>query len=113
MFLESKGHTAFTRGKQHLEAIKKAKAYEVTADLDNGLVGSDLECHKEEDHQFKMEVNERFQRPMQRQIAEGVAIHCSQDSTILNGKNKWVQPATSRLSVTRSVEERVQGVRRR
>ena len=62
---------------------------------------------------FRMDVKERFQRPMQRQIAEGVAIHRSQDTVTMNSKNEWVQPATSRMRVTREVAERSNRGRRR
>ena len=72
-----------------------------------------MECHEGEEPMFKMDVVEKFERPMQRQIAEGVAIHRSMDTTTMNSKNEWIQPATSRIRVTREVSERRNGGRRR
>ena len=86
---------------------------EERADLDNGLVAHSLECHMGEEPSFKMDVKEKFQRPLQRQIAEGIAIHRSLDTVIMNSKNEWVQPATSRMRVSREVEERTNRGRRR
>ena len=99
-------HTAYTRGKKHLEALKTAIESRSKADLDNGLVAHYLEFHEGEEPRFKMDVVEKFERPMQRQIAEGVAIHRSMDTIVMNSKNEWIQPATSRIRVTREVTER-------
>ena len=60
-----------------------------------------------------MDVVEKFERPMQRQIAEGVAIHHSTDTIVMNSKNEWIQPATSRIRVTMVVSERRNRGRRR
>ena len=68
------GHTAFTRGKKHMEALRTAREREEKADLDNGLVAHYLQHHRGEDPQFKMDVVEKFDKPLQRQIAERVAI---------------------------------------
>jgi hypothetical protein len=72
-----------------------------------------LDCHRGEETRLKIDVKEKFQRPMQRHIAEGVAIHWSLDTVIMNSKNEWVQPATSRMRVTREVTERTNRGRRR
>jgi hypothetical protein len=106
-------HTAYTRGRKHLESLRTAMEKEDKADMDNGLVAHFLDCHRGEEPSFKMDVKEKFQRPMQRQIAEGVAIHRSLDTVIMNSKNEWVQPATSRMRVTREVTERTNRGRRR
>ena len=89
-----------------MEALRTAREREEKADLDNGLVAHYLQHHRGEDPQFKMDVVEKFDKPLQRQIAEGVAIHCSTDTVTMNSKNEWVQPATSRMRVSREVVER-------
>ena len=52
-----------------------------------------------------MDIAQSFNRPMQRQIAEDVAIHHSKDTVIMNDKNEWSQPTTSRMMVTRQVDD--------
>ena len=106
-------HTAYTRGRKHLESLRTAMEKEDRADLDNGLVANYLDCNRGEEPRFKMDVKEKFQRPLQRQIEEGVAIHRSLDTVIMNSKNEWVQPATSRMRVSREVAERTNRGRRR
>ena len=106
-------HTAYTRGKKHLDALRTAIGNKNKADMDNGLVAHYLEHHEGEEPNFKMDVVEKFTRPMQRQIAEGVAIHRSMDTIVMNSKNEWIQPATSRIRVTREVRERRSEGRRR
>jgi hypothetical protein len=96
-------HTAYTRGRKHLESLRTAMEKEDKAVMDNGLVAHFLDCNRGEEPCFRMDVKEKFQRPMQRQIAEGVAIHWCLDTVIINSKNKWVQQATSRMRVTREV----------
>ena len=106
------GHNAFVRGKKHLDALKTARDKPGKADQDNGLVTHYMDCHMGEDPQFKMDVVEQFRKPTQRQIAEGVNIHQSLDTVSMNNKNEWIQPATSRLRVSRQVrggEERLPG----
>ena len=105
-------HTAYTRWKKHLDSLRTAIEKEDKADMDNGLVAHYLDCHRGEEPNFKMDVKEKFQKPMQRQIAEGVAIDRSLDTVIMNSKNEWVQPATSRMRVTREVTERISRGRR-
>ena len=70
-----------------MDAINTARYREGNADFDNGLVAHFLECHRgaESVVKFKMDIAESFNRPMQRQIAEGVAIHHSKDTVIMNG----------------------------
>ena len=97
------GHTGYYRGKQHIAALKLAREKEHRADLENGLVAHYLECHRGDEHKFRMDVVQQFSRPMQRQIAEAVEIHRSKDTIVMNNKSEWNQPATSRLVVTREV----------
>ena len=78
---------AYTRGKKHLDALRTAIGNKSKADLDNGLVAHYLQCHEGEEPRFKMDVVEKFERPMQRQIAEEVAIHHSMDTIVMNSKN--------------------------
>ena len=58
-----------------------------------------------------MDIVEKFMRPLQRQIAEGVAIHCSSDDVSIKNKNEWIQPTTSRIIVSREVAETGRNIR--
>ena len=55
-----------------------ARHKEHKADLENGL-----EYQRGEDHKFKMDVTQKFQKPMQRQIPEAVNIHRSCDEEFM------------------------------
>ena len=54
-----------------------ARHKEHKADLKNGVVAHYLEYQRREDHKFKMDVTQKFQKPMQRQITAAVNIHRS------------------------------------
>jgi hypothetical protein len=54
---------------------------------------------------FDFNVVRTYRKPMERQIAEAVAIHACQATTILNSKAEWEQPATERLVVTRELPD--------
>ena len=58
---------------------------------------------------FNFDVTRTFTKPMERQIAEAVAIHGCQADTVLNSKAEWEQPATERLVVTRELPDREAG----
>ena len=94
------GASGYTRGNEHLTAIRADNAD-----------GSALARHLREYHGsevgnpgvFKFSVVESFKKPLYRQIAEGVKIHNSQASILINNKEEWVQPATVRLRATNSM----------
>ena len=55
---------------------------------------------------FNFEVLRTFQKPVERQVAESVTIHCCEADQVLNSKSEWEQPATERLVVTRELPDR-------
>ena len=73
------------------------------------MVAQYLKFHKGEKHLFKMDIVQKFKRPMQRQIAEAVNIQCSSDNVIMKSKSELMQPATTRMVANRQVEERKRG----
>ena len=98
-------HTGYIRGKQHLETLRIARYRENKVDLEHCLVAHYLEHNRGEEHQFKIEVKQKFEKQMQRQIAEALNIHRSKVDILMNGKSEWMQPATTRMVVSRQEEE--------
>ena len=97
------GESAFngyTRGRQHLEAIKKPKKHK-----ENAFVRHTEDCHKGEESviKFKMEVVRCYPRAMDRQIGEGCFIQSPEADLIMNGKLDHMQPVVGRMVVSTSV----------
>ena len=96
------GYSGYTRLCQHAEEIRRR-------DQSNAFSKHLREEHP--DHEgdpgvFNFEVVRTFQKPVERQVAESVEIHCCQANQVLNSKSEWEQPATERLVVTRELPDR-------
>ena len=64
---------------------------------------------------ISFEVLRTFEKPLERQVAEAVAIQNCKADLVLNSKAEWEQPAVERLIVTRDLpdqDERRGGVGR-
>ena len=48
-----------------------------------------------------------FEKPLERQVAEAVAIQSCKADMVLNSKAEWEQPAVERLIVTRELPEQM------
>ena len=62
---------------------------------------------------INFEILKTFEKPLERQVAEAVAIQNCKADLVLNSKAEWEQPAVERLIVTRDLpdqEERRIGV---
>ena len=97
------GESAFngyTRGRQHLEAIKKPKKHK-----ENAFVRHTEDCHKGEESviKFKVDVVRCYPRAMDRQIGEGCFIQSPEAELIMNGKLDHMQPVVGRMVVSTAV----------
>ena len=54
---------------------------------------------------ISFEVIRTFEKPLERQVAEAVAIQSCKADKLLNSKSEWEQPAVERLIVTRELPE--------
>ena len=54
---------------------------------------------------FSFQVLRTFEKPLERQVAEAVAIQSCKADTLLNSKSEWEQPAVERLIVTRELPD--------
>ena len=54
---------------------------------------------------FDFQVLRTFEKPLERQVAEAVAIQSCKADLVLNSKAEWEQPAVERLVVTRELPE--------
>ena len=97
------GYNGYTRLGEHGADVR-------TGDLTNAFAK-----HLHEDHPeaaagqvqdvISFEVIRTYEKPLERQVAEAVAIQRCQADQLLNSKSEWEQPAVERLIVTRELPE--------
>ena len=90
----------YTRGRQHLDAIKKPQKHQ-----DNAFVRHTEDYHKGEEGviKFRMDVVRCYPRAMDRQIGEGCYIQSPEADLIMNGKLDHMQPVVGRMVVSTAV----------
>jgi hypothetical protein len=99
------GYSGYTRLCDHGAEIRRK-------DLSNAFAKHLREEHPEREGDttaFDFKVVRTFQKPLERQVAEAVAIHNCKADEVLNSKSEWEQPATERLIVTRELPDREEG----
>ena len=97
------GYNGYTRIGDHGGDIR-------TGDLSNAFAKHLLEDHPEATAEeargaIKFEVLRTFEKPLERQVAEAVAIQNCKADLVLNSKAEWEQPAVERLIVTRELPD--------
>ena len=105
------GYSGYTRLDDHSCDIK-------AGNLSNAFAKHLLEDHpeataREVQTAINFEILKTFEKPLERQVAEAVAIQNCKADLVLNSKAEWEQPAVERLIVTRDLpdqEERRIGV---
>ena len=90
----------YTRGRQHLEALKKPKKHQ-----ENAFVRHTEDCHmgEEAEVKFKMDVVKCYFKAMDRQIGEGCYIQSPEAELLMNGKLDHMQPVVGRMVVSTAV----------
>ena len=91
---------AYTRGQQHLAALKKP-----AKNQNNAFVRHREDCHQNEegDVKFKFEVVRYYTRAMARQLGEGCYILGPEADILMNGKLDHCQPAVGRVTISTMV----------
>ena len=97
------GYNGYTRLDDHGGDIK-------AGNLSNAFAKHLLEDHPEAtgaeiQTAIKFEVLKTFEKPLERQVAEAVAIQNCKADLVLNSKAEWEQPAVERLIVTRELPD--------
>ena len=95
-----KGETSrnmYSRGVEHLRDLKGKSD-------DSPLWMHCVEHHESEIVSFKMELTGTFQKPLARQVMEGIQIH-SFSGVAINRKQEYRQPAVARTQFTRSIRD--------
>jgi hypothetical protein len=101
------GDSAYARCLDHKKDIERK-------DLGNAFA-KHIQLHhpaeegKPEVFQFRLE--NTFQRPAPRQVAEAVKIHGSKADFLLNSKSEWEQPSVDRVTITNEPRQREGGGR--
>ena len=81
VYIGESSRSGYVRGKQHLEAAKTPKSHE-----NNAIARHILEYHESENDStiFKMDVINSFNRPLQRQLKEGIEIARCEADILMN-----------------------------
>ena len=92
----------YVRGKQHLEAIKKPSSHNT-----NAFAKHKMEYHLDEQAKFRLSIIKAFDKPLQRQILEGIEIRRGEQECdlLMNSKLDHFAPAVARISLTTAVAE--------
>ena len=95
------GFNGYTRGRQHLEALKKPKKH-----TENAFVKHREDFHKgeEEKVKYRLDVVRCYARAMDRQIGEGCFILSPEADLLMNGKMDHMQPVVGRMIVSTTVQ---------
>ena len=105
IYIGETSRSGYQRGTQHQKAIKKPN----TKQNRKNAFGKHInEFHKgNKNVKFKTSVIGSFQRPMQRQIAEGVNIYRSKPKCdiLMNSKMDYYKPAIARVNITNNIDE--------
>ena len=101
------GYNGYTRLDEHTVDIKAANP-------SNAFAKHLLEDHPtatafERQGAISFEVLRTFEKPLERQLAEAVAIQNCKADLVLNSKAEWEQPAVERLIVTKMRGEEEEG----
>ena len=96
-----RGFNSYTRGRQHLEALKKPKKH-----TENAFVRHREDFHKgeEEKVKYRLDVVRCYARAMDRQIGEGCFILSPEADLLMNGKMDHMQPVVGRMIVSTTVQ---------
>jgi len=90
--------SGYTGGRQHLAAINNPQGHSSNA------LAKHLSKHPGTETKFKMNIIKTFQKPLQRQIREGVEIYGAKQGTLLNNKMDHYQPALGRVVFTNQLQ---------
>ena len=104
MYFGESGYSGYTRIGEHGADVR-------TGDLTNAFAKHLQEDHPEAvagqvEQVIEFNVIRTFEKPLERQVAEAVAIQSCKADKLLNSKSEWEQPAVERLIVTRDLPER-------
>ena len=102
IYVGESSRSAYQRGLQHVYALKDPKRH-----THNAFCKHIMENHKGDTKvKFKVDVMKRFQRPLERQLYEGIEIFRANADIVMNSKQDHYQPAIGRMVVTNNPEER-------
>ena len=96
------GFSFGVRGSQHIEALEKPDT-----NKDNAFVKHISEYHKGEENEvkFNLEIVGHYNKPVERQVCEGVYVHSDLSDIVMNSKLDHHLPAVSRVTFSSSAVE--------
>lgn len=93
LYIGESGRSAYARGKDHLKAIENPQS-----NTHNAFVKHMAEEHGEEEAKFRMDIIKAFDKPLERQVREGVEIMRMNADIRLNSKLDFIQPGMRRVA---------------
>ena len=98
VYIGETSRTCFTRGKEHLQSMDNPNR---TSSRSNAFVRHRELYHEGEESEvkFQFEVVKKFEKPLQRQVWEGVEIHSSGADILMNSKLDHYMPTVGRMVV--------------
>lgn len=101
VYIGETGRSGYARGKEHLTAIKKPVKYK-----SNAFAKHILEHHAgNRNVKFKVDIIKCYQKPLERQVREGVEILRMDADIAMNSKIDFIQPGIRRLAFADILEE--------
>ncbi len=94
VYIGESSRSGYVRGKQHLEAARTPKTHE-----SNAIARHIIEYHESKNDYttFKMDIINTFNRPLQRQLKEGIEIARCKADIVMNSKLDHYQPGIRRV----------------
>jgi len=100
IYVGETGRSAYTRGRQHMDAMDNPESYK-----SNAFVKHMVEEHDSRVVDFKVNVMGSYRKPLERQVREGVEIWRTEADTVMNSKMDHYQPVMRRVTFAHILDQ--------
>ena len=101
VYIGETGRSTYVRGKQHVIAMKNPMNHQ-----SNAFAKHIIEKHNgKKETEFKVNVVDTFQKPLERQVREGIEILRAQADIVMNSRLDHFQPAIKRIIFSNILDE--------
>ena len=100
-YIGESGRSGYVRGKQHMAAIRDPDRHQ-----NNAFSKHIREYHNgQSEVQFKVDIVKSYNKPLERQVREGVEIYNNTANIVMNSKLDYFQPGLRRLDFSSLFED--------
>ena len=101
IYIGETGRSGYVRGKEHQSAIREPAKYKA-----NAFAKHIIEHHQGNTNvKFKVDIIKCYQKPLERQVREGVEILGINADIIMNSKLDFIQPGIRRIAFEDILQE--------